>query len=91
VPPDSIERKRAEQVKYEQACTLAALEERQRLARDLHDSVMQTLFSASLIAEMLPITHASETEKITPYLTEFHQLTRSALSEMRALLVESLR
>ena len=39
---------------YEQAQSAAAIEERQRLARDLHDSVSQTLFSASLIAESLP-------------------------------------
>ena len=32
----------------------AAAEERSRLARDLHDAVTQTLFSASLIAEVLP-------------------------------------
>src|SRR5262245_53243024 len=36
---------------YKQAVTIAALEERQKLARDLHDSVTQTLFAASSIAE----------------------------------------
>ncbi|MBK6325566.1 MAG: hypothetical protein IPF56_06425 [Chloroflexi bacterium] len=39
---------------YEQAQTLATLEERQRLAQNLHDAVNQSLFSASLIAEVLP-------------------------------------
>ncbi|HEY3228405.1 MAG TPA: GAF domain-containing protein, partial [Roseiflexaceae bacterium] len=39
---------------YDQARDLATLEERQRLARELHDAVTQTLFSASLIAEALP-------------------------------------
>jgi GAF domain-containing protein len=39
---------------YEQAQTLAALQERQRLAQNLHDAVNQSLFSASLIAEVLP-------------------------------------
>ena len=33
----------------------AAAEERNRLARDLHDAVTQTLFSASLIADVLPV------------------------------------
>ena len=41
---------------YEQADELAASRERQRLARDLHDAVSQTLFSVSLIAEVLPRT-----------------------------------
>src|SRR4030067_2954792 len=39
---------------YEQARALAALQERQRLARHLHDAVNQSLFSAGLIAEVLP-------------------------------------
>ena len=39
---------------YKQAQELATMEERQRLARDLHDAVSQTLFSASLIADVLP-------------------------------------
>ena len=39
---------------YEQAQQAAALEERHRLARDLHDSVTQSLFSMSLLAQALP-------------------------------------
>jgi len=39
---------------YQQAEETAAIAERTRLARELHDSVTQTLFSASLIAEVLP-------------------------------------
>jgi GAF domain-containing protein len=39
---------------YGQAQALAVLEERQRLARNLHDAVNQSLFSAGLIAEVLP-------------------------------------
>jgi len=39
---------------YEHARTLAALQERQRLAQNLHDAVNQSLFSAGLIAEVLP-------------------------------------
>jgi GAF domain-containing protein len=39
---------------YEQAQTLATLQERQRLAQNLHDAVNQSLFSAGLIAEVLP-------------------------------------
>ncbi len=39
---------------YEEAEKNAAMAERGRLARELHDAVTQTLFSASLIAEVLP-------------------------------------
>lgn len=83
-----IERERATQMEREQARALAALEERQRLARELHDSVTQTLFSASVIAEMLPILWKREPEQVETNLDELHQLTRSALTEMRSLLVE---
>jgi GAF domain-containing protein len=40
---------------YGEARELAALQERQRLAREMHDSVTQQLFSASLNAEVLLI------------------------------------
>ncbi|MHC4930472.1 MAG: histidine kinase [Planctomycetota bacterium] len=36
---------------YEQAQAAAALEERTRLARELHDSATQSLYSATLISE----------------------------------------
>ena len=41
-------------IALDQALTLAAIGERGQLARDLHDSVTQTLFSATLLAEVLP-------------------------------------
>jgi signal transduction histidine kinase len=83
-----IERKRIEQAEHLQARKLAALEERQRLARDLHDSVIQTLFSASVIAEMLPQMASRNPDCMQASLNELHQLTRGALAEMRSLLVE---
>lgn len=83
-----IERKRIEFAEREQARKLAALEERQRLARDLHDSVTQTLFSASVMAEMLPQIWSRSPEQARAGLDELHQLTRSALVEMRTLLLE---
>src|SRR5258708_6717856 len=83
-----IERKRIERIEHQQARTLAAFEERQRLARDLHDSVTQTLFSASVIAEMLPVLWERDPEQVRSGLDELHQLTRGALAVMRTLLVE---
>ncbi len=73
---------------YQQAQELAAAQERQRLARDLHDAVTQTLFSASLIAEVLPRLWERSHEEGRRRLEELRQLTRGALAEMRALLLE---
>ena len=66
----------------------AVAEERNRIARDLHDSVTQTLFSASLIAEVLPRMWESDREESEKRLAELRQLTRGALAEMRTLLLE---
>ncbi len=73
---------------YEQAQELAAVEERQRLARDLHDAVSQTLFSASLIAETLPDLRQIDPEEAEEMLDKLRQLSRGALAEMRTLLME---
>jgi two-component system nitrate/nitrite sensor histidine kinase NarX len=66
----------------------AALEERQRLARELHDAVTQQLFSASLIGEVLPQIWANNPAQAGEYLEDLRLLTKGALAEMRALLVE---
>jgi signal transduction histidine kinase len=73
---------------YEQAKHVAVIEERNRLARDLHDAVSQTLWSASLIADMLPRVWQQDPTKGEESLEELRQLSRNALSEMRALLIE---
>ncbi len=82
---DVTERKELQQRELE----LATLEERQRLARDLHDAVSQTLFSARLTSEML----LRQKNRLTPETIWAHieHLTRlivSALGEMRILLLE---
>jgi signal transduction histidine kinase len=66
----------------------AAEAERSRLARDLHDAVTQTLFSASLIAEVLPRIWEQDAAEGERRLEELRRLTRGALAEMRTLLVE---
>lgn len=73
---------------YQQAQKTAVLEERQRLARELHDAVTQTLFSASLIAEVLPRLWARDPEAGMQRLEDVRALTRGALAEMRTLLLE---
>src|SRR5436190_7208974 len=73
---------------YAQAQQAAVLEERQRLARELHDAVTQTLFSASLIADVLPHLWERNAEEGRRRLVELRELTRGALAEMRGLLLE---
>jgi signal transduction histidine kinase len=66
----------------------AVAAERSRIARDLHDAVTQTLFSASMIAEVLPIIWQRSEEEGRRRLEELRELTRGALAEMRTLLLE---
>lgn len=79
----ALERKQAAE-----AVAAAAATERNRLARELHDSVTQTLFSASLIAEVLPRLSERNPDEARRRLEELRQLTRGALAEMRTLLLE---
>lgn len=72
----------------EQAEQAAAVEERQRLARELHDAVTQTLFSASLFADVIPELWEVDQEEARRRLQQLRGLTRGALAEMRLLLVE---
>ncbi len=73
---------------FEQAQSLAALQERQRLAQNLHDAVNQSLFSAGLIAEVLPRLWEKKPDEARKALEDLRRLTRGALAEMRALLAE---
>ena len=73
---------------YKQAEQTAILEERQRLARDLHDSVSQTLFSATALAETLPMVWEQDPRQGEKYIKSLLHLMRSSQAEMRTLLVE---
>jgi two-component system nitrate/nitrite sensor histidine kinase NarX len=73
---------------YQNARSLAVLEERQRLARNLHDAVNQSLFSAGLIAEVLPRLWDTDQREARGALEDLRKLTRGAMAEMRALLAE---
>ncbi len=72
----------------DQAQKSAVYEERQRLARDLHDAVTQTLFSASLVSEVLPTLWEKDPELGRSRLKVLNDLTKGALAEMRTLLFE---
>ena len=70
------------------AANEAVTADRTRLARDLHDAVTQTLFSASLTAEVLPDLWDMDVDEAKRSTEELRQLTRGALAEMRTLLLE---
>ncbi|MBL8063339.1 MAG: PAS domain S-box protein [Anaerolineales bacterium] len=82
------QRTRIEKELAEKAATEAVTADRTRLARDLHDAVTQTLFSASLTAEVLPDLWEMDVEEAKRSTEELRQLTRGALAEMRTLLLE---
>lgn len=73
---------------YKQSQEVAALQERQRLARDLHDSVTQTLFAASVTANAIVKQWNADCTVIGDDLVELRDLTQGALAEMRTLLLE---
>lgn len=72
-----------------QAQQLAAAEERQRLARDLHDSVTQAVYSATLYAEAANrMLAAGDVNQAVEYMNEVRQTAQSALGELRLLIFE---
>lgn len=74
---------------HERARQAAALEERERLARDLHDSVTQSLYGASLYAEAATRALADgDIEPAGANLREVRETLQEALGEMRLLLYE---
>jgi signal transduction histidine kinase len=71
-----------------QAQENAVKAERNRLARDLHDEVTQTIYSASLVAQVLPQIWDRNPDEGKRNLVKLRQLVRGALGEMRTLLFE---
>jgi signal transduction histidine kinase len=72
----------------EQLEEAAAASERSRLARELHDAVTQTIWSAALTAEVLPQVLAHDPKEGQRRLASLQRTTRGALAEMRTLLLE---
>jgi Na+/proline symporter/signal transduction histidine kinase len=76
----------------DEASQVAALEERQRLARELHDSVSQALFSMTLHLRAVELALQREggapDGHVARGLGELRELTHGALSEMRALIFQ---
>jgi signal transduction histidine kinase len=73
----------------ERAEELAVLQERNRLARELHDSVTQSLHSATLLAEAGQRRASSgDIEKAREYILRLGEISQQALREMRLLVYE---
>jgi two-component system nitrate/nitrite sensor histidine kinase NarX len=66
----------------------ATQQERRRIARELHDVVTQTLFTISVVAEVLPRLWERDRDAALRSLGELRDLARGALAEMRTLLLE---
>jgi signal transduction histidine kinase len=86
-----VERQRAEEALAQKAAEAAVIAERNRLARELHDSVTQSLYSSTLLAEAgQRLAGTGDLERTQGYLSRLGEITQGALKEMR-LLVHELR
>ena len=74
---------------YEQAQQLAVVKERQRLARELHDSVTQTLYSVTLYAQAADMAvSAGKQDEAIENLEEVRNMAREAMTDMRLLIFD---
>ncbi|HEX2141717.1 MAG TPA: GAF domain-containing protein, partial [Candidatus Limnocylindria bacterium] len=85
---DVRERERLEEDLRRQAAALAAGEERANLARELHDSVTQALFSMGLTARALELVMERDPAAARDKMRELRDLQKDALAEMRTLIFE---
>ena len=74
----------------DQAEESATVQERARLARELHDAVTQTVFGMNLTAEAARMAVAQDPQRVLSLLTRLQELARDALGETRAI-VDELR
>jgi signal transduction histidine kinase len=67
---------------------LSAIQERNRLARELHDSVSQTIFSITLFTRSTQLLLERDSNELRPQLERLQSLAQSALAEMRGLIAQ---
>ncbi len=65
---------------------LSAVRERNRVARELHDSVNQSIFSITLTAEAARTMLDRDPARVPPYLDQLQEMTNSALAQLRSLI-----
>jgi signal transduction histidine kinase len=73
---------------FERSRELSILEERNRLARDLHDSVTQKLFGVVLTAEVAATLVGSDAEEARNQLRRLQELAQDAMEELRSAIFE---
>lgn len=78
---------RTEQV-VEQKQQLAVLEERQRVARELHDSISQALFTLTITLESAQVFLKKDVSRLPILLERAHTAAKEALADVRALISE---
>lgn len=71
-----------------QAEELAAARERNRLARELHDSVSQTIFSITLTSQSARLLLERDPARLPQEIVRLQHMTSSALSQLRSLIAE---
>jgi signal transduction histidine kinase len=71
-----------------QAEGLAAARERNRLARELHDSVSQMIFSITLTSQAARLLLARDPARVPEQLSRLQEMTGSALGQLRSLIAQ---
>ncbi len=84
----AIDHRMQQTLLQERGQQLAVLQERQRLARELHDSVTQLIFSTTLIAQSITPAWKRDPAEGEKRVTRLLELSQTALREMRSLLFE---
>lgn len=73
---------------YDRSRSLAIMEERNRLARELHDSVTQTIFSITLATESARILLEKDASRVPDRLERLHEMAQGALKEIRSFIFQ---
>ena len=78
---------RTEQV-VEQKEQLAVLEERQCVARELHDSISQALFTLTITLESAQAFLRKDASRVPALLERAHQVAKTAVADVRGLIFD---
>jgi signal transduction histidine kinase len=84
----AIDSRLQQRLLYERGRQLAVLQERERLARELHDSVTQLIFSTTLIAQSITPAWKRDPKEGQQRVDRLLELSQTALREMRSLLFQ---
>jgi signal transduction histidine kinase len=76
------------QLYTDQVEELAAMQERNRLARELHDTVSQLIFSISLTARSVQLLLAKDPLRVSEQLHHLQTMAGDALSQLRSLITQ---